>query len=267
MSRTALILEDSTTQARFIARMLERLGWHPVHCEDIASAGECLKTMTVDAMFLDIFIGTGNTLSHIDEFRAAAPLTPMVLMTAGTQSESVELTLDTARKSGADHVLRKPFNETAVENVLQAIGQDAEAGEKRKHVLVIDDSQTVRTIAYRGLSDAGYRVSEAPSMEAAFDNIDIAHVDLVLCDVFMPGMGGLMGMSQIKSTWPSVKIVAMSGGIPQQIREHDALQATRQVGADAQLVKPFSPHSLTALVDKVLNAEDGADAGPSARSA
>ena len=260
MPRTALILEDSTTQARFIARMLERLGWTPVHCEEMAQAHECLRTMTVDAMFLDIFIGNGSTLGHIDEFRAAAPSTPMVLMTAGTQSESVGLTLDKARKSGADHVLRKPFNETAVENVLNALGQDAEAGEKRKHILVIDDSQTIRTITGRGLNDAGYRVSEAASMEAAFVNIDIAHVDLVLCDVFMPGMGGLMGMSQIKTTWPSVKIIAMSGGLPQQVREQDALQATRLVGADAQLVKPFSQHSLTALVDKVLNTEEIASA-------
>ena len=255
MSRTALILEDSTTQARFITRMLERLGWQPVHCEDIASAHSCLKNMRIDAMFLDIYIGTGTSLTHIDQFRAAAPQAPqapMVLMTAGAQSENIDLTLDRARKSGADHVLRKPFSDAMVEQVLQSIGQDADAGKKRKHILVIDDSSTVRAIARKSLNDAGHRVSEAASMEAAFANVDIAHVDLVLCDVFMPGMGGLMGMSQIKMTWPSVKIIAMSGGLPQQIREHDALNVTRQIGADAQLVKPFMPHDLAALVADVM---------------
>ena len=263
MSRTALILEDSTTQARFITRMLERLGWHPVHCEDIGSAHSCLRNMRIDAMFLDIYVGAGNSLMHVDQFRAAAPHAPMVLMTAGAQGENIEQTLDRARKSGADHVLRKPFSDAMVEQVLQSIGKDADAGAKRKHVLIIDDSATVRTVARKSLSDSGHRVSEASSMEAAFANVDIAHVDLVLCDIFMPGMGGLMGMSQIKTTWPSVKIIAMSGGIPQQIREHDALNVTRQIGADAQLVKPFMPQDLAALVADVMTL----DAAPPASSA
>ncbi len=206
MSRTALVLEDSRTQARLIAGMLERLGWQTFHCEDIASAHGCLKNMRIGAMFLDIFVGTANTLIHVDRFRAAAPEVPMVLMTAGAQGQDIELTLARARQSGADHVLRKPFNEATAEQILNTIGQDADAGKKRKHILVIDDSPTIRTIARKALSDGGNRVSDAASMEAAFANVDIAHVDLVLCDVFMPGMGGLMGMSQIKATWPKVKI-------------------------------------------------------------
>ena len=264
MSRTALILEDSKTQARLIAAMLERLGWRPVHCEDIASTHSCLKNMRIDAMFLDIFVGSSNTLIHVDRFRAAAPEVPMVLMTAGAQGQDIELTLARARHSRADHVLRKPFTDATVETVLKTIGEDADAGKKRKHVLVIDDSSPVRTIARNALSDAGYRVSDAPSMEAAFANVDIAHVDLVLCDVFMPGMGGLMGMSQIKTTWPSVKIVAMSGGIPQQIRGHDALNVTRQIGADAQLAKPFMPNDLKLLVSELLDSDAAVPDNPSA---
>ncbi len=64
-----------------------------------------------------------------------------------------------------------------------------------------------------------------------------------------------MGMSQIKTTWPTVKIIAMSGGIPQQIQGQDALNVTRQIGSDAQLVKPFMPHDLKMLVSEVMNAD------------
>lgn len=87
MSRSALVLEDSKTQARFIIHMLESLGWLPVHCEDMASATECLKRMHLHAMFLDIFVGTHNTLLHIDKFRALGAHMPLVLMTAGSQGE------------------------------------------------------------------------------------------------------------------------------------------------------------------------------------
>lgn len=101
-------------------------------------------------------------------------------------------------------------------------------------------------------------------MEAAFASVDIAHVDLVLCDVFMPGMGGLMGMSQIKMTWPRVKIISMSAGIPQKVRDQDALDVTRRLGVDAQLVKPFTPNDLRGLAAALLANENCAEEALSA---
>lgn len=260
MARSALILEDSKTQAQIMCRMLEKLGWLPVHCEDVRAAIKALSHMKIEAMFLDIFLGGDNTLLHIDRFRKLGRNMPLVLMTAGSSGHDLEQTLERARRSGADHVLKKPFSEQTIAAILADINKDCEAGGKRRHVLVIDDSQTVRAFVRQALIKAGYRVSEANSMEAAFASVDIAHIDVALCDVFMPGMGGLMGIHQIKSTWPDVKIIAMSAGLAQKIGGQAALDATRRLGADAQLTKPFTPADLTDLLAALFEADDGQSA-------
>lgn len=252
METTALILEDSQTQARIIAKMIEAEGWSTIHCDSIRDATDSLTQMNVQALFLDVFVGIHNTLLHVERFRKLAPDAPIVLMTAGAGHETIEETLKNARKTGADYVLRKPFTEVLLKDVLTSLARDIGGGKRRKHVLVIDDSSVVRTIAVRALESGGYRVSQAASMEAAFSNVDVAHVDLVLCDVFMPGMGGLKGMRTIKMTWPRVTIISMSGGIEDKVSEQDALNSTRKFGADAQIAKPFAPEDLIELTGILL---------------
>lgn len=252
MEKTALILEDSKTQATIIAKMIEAQGWSTVHCDQIRDATDSLSQMSVQALFLDVYVGQHNTLLHVERFRKFAPAAPLVIMTAGNNHEAIEHTLKAARRTGADYVLRKPFNESLISSVLDTLGVDIAAGEKRKHIVVIDDSATVRTIAVRALEGAGYRVSQAGTMEDAFSNVDIAHVDLVLCDVFMPGMGGFQGMRTIKSTWPSVNMISMSAGIENKISDQDALNATRRFGVEAQLKKPFLPCDLVDLTNTLL---------------
>ncbi len=92
-------------------------------------------------------------------------------------------------------------------------------------------------------------------MEEAFERVDIAHVDVVITDIFMPGMGGLKGMKSIKATWPRVKILAMSAGIEDRVSDTDALNATRRLGVDAQISKPFSADDLGHLVGMLTDQE------------
>ncbi|WP_343685638.1 response regulator [Asticcacaulis sp.] len=125
---------------------------------------------------------------------------------------------------------------------------------RKKAVLVIDDSRTLRTFIRGVLEFAGYRVHEAESMEQAFRDVDVAHVDAVLCDIFMPGMGGLEGIRHIETTWPSVPIIAMSAGIEDKVSETEVLNATEKLGANAKLPKPFKPEQLLETVDKLLSA-------------
>jgi CheY-like chemotaxis protein len=253
METTALILEDSKTQAQIIGKMIEAQGWSVFHCETIRDAVDSLSQMSVQVLFLDVFVGQHNTILHMPQFRQLAKSVPIVLMTAGSSRQAIEETLSAARKTGADYVLKKPFNETLLKDIFASAYPDVVNGSRRKHVLVIDDSSTVRLITQRALEAGGYRVSLAESMEQAFENVDIAHVDLVLCDVFMPGMGGFQGMRTIKSTWPQVKVISMSGGI-EKVSDTDALNMTRRIGADAQIKKPFDADDLTGLCAMLLEA-------------
>jgi len=259
MDKTALILEDSQTQALIIAKMIESAGWTTVHCADLRSASDSLKLMHIHALFLDVFVGQYNTLLHVERFRSLAPSTPIVLMTAGSRIEAIEDTLRNARKTGADYVLRKPFTESIMNDVLSSMAIDVAAGEKRRHVLIIDDSQTIRSALTSYFDVAHYRVSTAASMEEAFANVDIAHVDIVLCDVFMPGMGGFQGMRMIRQTWPRVNMIAMSAGLESRVSESEVLDVARKIGAVAQIKKPFTADTLHEVIAALYGEEPPQD--------
>jgi len=251
---TALILEDSPTQAQIISRMVENHGWSTIHCLSVREALDSLKLISFQAMFLDVFVGQHNSIGHVEQFRKLSPDTPLSLMTAGAGHEALEKTLRAARAAQADFVLRKPFTDNDIKQILQSASKEHKIGARRKHVLAIDDSRTVRSFISGALDFSGYRASVAESMEEALSSIDIAHVDLVLCDIFMPGMGGLEGIRAIKSAWPKVKIIAMSAGMEEMVSEEEALKAASMIGAHAQIKKPFTPDALAQIVARTLNA-------------
>lgn len=248
---TALIVEDSTTQARIIGRMIEAQGWSTLHCTTVREATESLMAVSVQALFLDVFVGQHNALLHMSRFRKLLPNAPIIVMTAGSGKEAIEDTLKSARKAGADYVLRKPFSDGMLADVFATAFPDSSLHGRRLHALVIDDSTPICRIAGKVFEAVGFRVSIANSMEDAFVNVDIAHVDIVLCDVFMPGMGGFKGMRTIKQTWPKVKVIAMSAGFGDTVNEAEALNVARKAGADAQIPKPFTSESLLELIDAI----------------
>ncbi|HEX7799607.1 MAG TPA: response regulator, partial [Asticcacaulis sp.] len=255
MDLTALILEDSATQAQIIGRMLEADGWHYIHCETVREASEALTQMQVHALLLDIYVGQHNSLLHIERFKAMAPGAPLIFMSAGGGGADAMQTLSAARRAGAAYVLRKPFTPGTLRGIMGAIEQDRLKGRKRPHVLVIDDSRTVRKMLVNSFKSADYRVSEAGSMEAAFADCDIAHVDLAVCDIFMPGMGGVQGMAMLKQAWPRIGVIAMSAGMDGQMTEAQALEAAARVGADSCIAKPFTAQVLLLRAESVLKAK------------
>lgn len=253
MNNTALIIEDSVVQANLIGKMIaSQPGWSYLHFPTFREGYDALSYYQVQAVFLDVFVGQFNAMDHLQAYRKKTGTAPVILMTAGSSSEAISDTLERARRARADFVLRKPFTSSHIERIFSQAFVTSSSVERKKAVLVIDDSRTLRAFIRGVLEFAGYRVHEAESMEQAFRDVDIAHVDAVLCDIFMPGMGGLEGIRHIKKTWPSVPVVAMSAGIEDKVSEAEVLNATEKLGANAKLPKPFKPEQLLETVDAIV---------------
>ncbi len=254
MGGTVLVLEDSRVQAQLISRMLTGHGWSALMAFDHKTVFTCLKSSNVDLMLLDVYVEGGNTLTLLPQIREAAPHTPVAIMTAGgSGGVALNSTLNAARRAEADFVLPKPFGPEHLKPILDETFQMRQAPGRPRHVLVVDDCRVVRKLATMALAEQGYRISEARTMEEAFERVDIAHVDVVVTDIFMPGMGGIEGISIIKSTWPSVSIIAMSAGSDQMAGNSQVLSAAKYIGADALLPKPFTSGDINSVVEAILN--------------
>ena len=244
----ALIIEDSHTQSQIIGRMLEGEDWTYMAAKTLEDALGMLIRHRPSLIFVDVFLGEENSLNHLAQIRDLASDATIAVMTAGNRQEAIEETLNLARRAKVDYVLRKPFNRKQLRAIVQTAYETVVEGGKRKQALVIDDSSVVAHLTAQILSDNGYRVATAGSMEEALADADIAHLDLIVTDIFMPGMGGVEGIKRIKTTWPRVKVLAMSAGLGERISSERATSAAVRAGADAEIHKPFTAMELISTV-------------------
>ena len=116
-------------------------------------------------------------------------------------------------------------------------------------ILVVDDERITRRVAYRILSEQGYRVFEAASADEALSVLDMAHryVHLVVLDVVMPVVDGVSLGREILAHWPGLKLLYMSAHPAEVLAAHglDDLQVRF-------LAKPFTHDELLAKVHDAL---------------
>jgi two-component system, chemotaxis family, chemotaxis protein CheY len=73
---------------------------------------------------------------------------------------------------------------------------------------------------------------------------------LVVTDIIMPNREGIETILALKKLRPSVKVIAISGGL--RLGPGDFLDLARHVGADAVLAKPFRPSDLLDVAERLL---------------
>ena len=101
------------------------------------------------------------------------------------------------------------------EHELQAseVATDARPFEGSETILVVEDEAAVLRSTARVLASAGYEVLEArtgsEALEVAKDRPGA--IDLLLCDLIMPQMGGLELAKRFRERWPATKILFLTG--------------------------------------------------------
>ncbi len=119
----------------------------------------------------------------------------------------------------------------------------ARASGSLPRLLVVDDNEDMRQTMKRLLERLGYEVAIAANGALALEMQPRVAADVLITDIVMPDTDGLETINLFKTSFPHVKIIAMSGG-GASIREADYLSTASVVGADAVLRKPFSKESL-----------------------
>ena len=116
-------------------------------------------------------------------------------------------------------------------------------------ILVIDDDRTTRDLLRLQLRSLGYSVDTAGDGEAGLARLQRRKYDLVLLDVWMPGLDGLEVLARMRSAPESPRVVVMTADdAPQTL-----LKAIRE-RAYRFVTKPIEPKDLEALVGEVLAA-------------
>ncbi len=125
-----------------------------------------------------------------------------------------------------------------------------------KHILIVEDSPTMRALLCSALEGLGtpVKVTEAENGFAALRFLPRESFDLVVTDINMPDINGLELVSFVKSNaaYRSIPLIIIST----EGSERDRTKGVG-LGADAYLVKPFDPEEFREIVTDLLQRAPG----------
>ena len=144
----------------------------------------------------------------------------------------------------------KMLNAEATRSLTLSAGLAAPATRRRKRILVVDDSITVREVERQLLSSRGYEVTVAVDGADGWNEVRGGEFDLVVSDIDMPRMNGIDLVRSIKqdARLRSLPVVIVS----YKDREEDRLRGL-EAGADGYLTKSsFQDHTLLRTVERLI---------------
>ena len=114
-------------------------------------------------------------------------------------------------------------------------------------ILIIDDEESIRDSLSGIIADEGFSPLTAASAEDGLDMLEQKDVDLVLLDIWMPGMDGLVALEKIKKRFDLPVIMISGHGTIET-----AVQST-QSGAFDFIEKPLSYDKIILAINKGLH--------------
>jgi two-component system cell cycle response regulator DivK len=116
-------------------------------------------------------------------------------------------------------------------------------------ILVVEDNEKNRRLARYVLEAKGYRILEAESAEAGFEQLSSQPPDLILMDIQLPGMNGVQALTRLRESDATrhIPVIAFTASVMPQDRNQ-----IMSAGFDAFVAKPISLKEFIATVEATL---------------
>lgn len=115
-----------------------------------------------------------------------------------------------------------------------------------KKALVIDDSETMRSMASMILRNLNFDVDAAPNGEIGVEKFKSDQYDFVITDINMPRLNGIQVIKQVREINKETPILVLTTESEDTLRKQGF-----QEGANGWVVKPFKPLILAEIVNQL----------------
>jgi DNA-binding NtrC family response regulator len=118
----------------------------------------------------------------------------------------------------------------------------------KHHVLVLDDEAEVRAAIRLQLKGTRFEILEAETAQQAIELLsdNAISVDVIICDVRMPGISGVEAVEQFQREYPTTPVIVLTG-FPDVALAVDFMKKQDVVD---YLTKPVEKQKLVATVEK-----------------
>lgn len=120
-------------------------------------------------------------------------------------------------------------------------------------ILIVDDNESLCKTMSLILGHKGYAVTTAADGPEAVERVKKSSFDIIFMDVKMPSIDGVQTYKGIKKIRPGAVVVMMTA-----YAVEDLVQEALQEGAYGIIYKPLDIEKVTAVIERVRDARDGA---------
>ena len=116
------------------------------------------------------------------------------------------------------------------------------------HVLILDDEAEVREAIQLQLKDTRYEILAAENFEQAMNLLreNALTVDVIICDVRMPGVDGVQAVAVFQREYPNTPVIVLTGFPDVDL----AVDFMKKQDVKDYLQKPVEKEKLIDAVDK-----------------
>ena len=265
----ALVVDDNFNTCDSVTKMLAQIGmrseWTLSGKEAVLRAKQAIEMNDAfNAYIIDWRLPDMNGIEVTRQIRALGDDTPIIILTAYDWSD-IEVE---AKAAGVTSFCSKPmFMSDLRDSLLNALGHKQVRGEeeilpvteetadfKGKKLLLVEDNELNREIAFEILGEYGFIVDIAENGKEAVDRIAASKpgdYDLVLMDIQMPVMNGYEATKSIRAlsdtALAAVPIVAMTANAFDEDRK-----AAQNCGMNGFISKPINMEEVIGALHSVL---------------
>ncbi len=260
--KRALVVDDDFNTCDCVTGMLSELGmrseWTLSGKEAVLRSKQAAaRGDGYDVYIIDCFLPDLNGIELARRIRRETGVNvPMIVVTAYDWTEFEE----EAREAGISAFCSKPLFMSELKGCLESISgsktdeQIQKAVLRSGRILLTEDNELNREIAFTLLSDAGFEVEVAENGEEALNavkNSEPGYFSVILMDVQMPVMNGYDATRAIRALeneqLRSIPILAMTANA----FEEDKQEAIAS-GMSGHLAKPINIDELLEALDKII---------------
>jgi len=239
-SETVLVVEDEDDVRAHSTEILRELGYVVLEAPNAQAALRILAENPQTALlFTDVGLPGGMNGRHLsDEARRRRP-DLKVLFTTGYARNAI---VHDGRLDPGVQLITKPFTYAGLAAKLRDV-LDARAGPPR--ILLVEDDVPTLGLATEYLEAAGYKVESAVSAMDAVNRIRLVQgaISVAIVNVGLPDGQGEVLISELRTIYPDLAIVAAGGSDETSLRE--------RFQGDRRLVFLGKPYTQAGLLEAV----------------
>ena len=186
-----LIIDDEPMNLKLTKFILDNAGYEVVTTESGISGIELLQEIPFDLLLLDIEMPEMDGLEVLRRVRNIPEIakTKVIFLTASNSKSDLS---DAARLHAARFIQKPCLPDVLLRTVREAFEETTAS-----LLLIVDDEPMSRALT-RNAFESLFRVECVPSGQDALDFLEQAVPDMILMDLYMPGMDGLDTFRKVK---------------------------------------------------------------------